>query len=277
MTVAVVVPIYRSRLTDTETIALTQCCRVLSRHRMIVVAPEGLDLTDAQTICAQSGFSPVLERFPRNCFASKGAYNALLMSRAFFQRFAAWEYVLIHQLDAFVFSDRLQEFCDQGYDYIGAPWVHDANAVRYVGNGGFSLRKVSTALRMLSGPWGLLPLQLGVAWRRLAPLRRVTRWLAHRGVLDRMLVQSPAYLPRAAFDALCINEDLYWGQNCGKLAFYRTAPYAVAVSFAFEMDPVTAFEKNASRLPFGCHAWPRWQPDFWRPHINRFGHAWGAP
>lgn len=44
-----------------------------------------------------------------------------MLSAEFYDRFAAYEYVLIYQLDAFVFADRLAEFCQMGYDYIGAP------------------------------------------------------------------------------------------------------------------------------------------------------------
>ena len=38
-----------------------------------------------------------------------------------YSRFEKYEYMLIYQLDAFVFSDRLMEFVEAGYDYIGAP------------------------------------------------------------------------------------------------------------------------------------------------------------
>ena len=29
---------------------------------------------------------------------------------------------------------------------------------------------------------------------------------------------------------------------------------------------------NQDRLPFGCHAWFRYDLEFWRPHIEAFGH-----
>ena len=33
--------------------------------------------------------------------------------------------MLIYQLDAFVFQDDLAYWCQQNYDYIGAPWLRD--------------------------------------------------------------------------------------------------------------------------------------------------------
>jgi len=44
-----------------------------------------------------------------------------MMSPAFYDAFKAFDYILIYQLDAFVFRDELEYFCSLGYDYIGAP------------------------------------------------------------------------------------------------------------------------------------------------------------
>jgi hypothetical protein len=270
---AVVVPLYRPGLDATETIALTQCCRVLGRHGIVFVAPENLEAGPACSIAEEAGVSPRIERFAARWFRSTGTYNALLLSKPFYERFAGYEHILIHQLDAFVFSDALERFCALGYDYIGAPWLHHSAAGRRVGNGGFSLRKVSTALRVLALPASRVPGRLALAWRRHAPLRSTVTGFFERGRrLDR-LMQSDVYMPLALAHLMYVNEDGFWGQNCDKLPFFATAPYSDAVAFAFERDPETALANNAGKLPFGCHAWPL-TPDFWRPHINRCGYAW---
>ena len=84
-----------------------------------------------------------------------------MLNPNFYQRFRRFEYILIYQLDAFVFSDRLEEFCRLGYDYIGAPWplgdgnkhneelVVEGNHFLTVGNGGFSLRRVQACIDAL--------------------------------------------------------------------------------------------------------------------------------
>ena len=115
-TAAVVVPVYRARLDETETISLTQCCRVLGRHGVVFVAPGGLDVAAACSTAAEAGVTPRIERFPARWFASTGTYNALMLSNDFYERFARHEHILVHQLDAFVFSDALERFCALGYD-----------------------------------------------------------------------------------------------------------------------------------------------------------------
>ena len=64
--------------------------------------------------------------------------------------FAKYEYILIYQTDCWVYEDRLDEFMDKGYDYYGAPWKLEGLtwSKNSVGNGGFSLRKVSAMRRV---------------------------------------------------------------------------------------------------------------------------------
>lgn len=270
--VAVVIPVHRAGLSATETIALTQCCRVLGRYGIVFVSPEELDTGAALAVAAQAGVAPRGERFPARWFRSTGTYNALMLSRDFYQRFAQHEHILIHQLDAFVFSDALERFCALGYDYIGAPWSHRVDG-RRVGNGGFSLRKVRSALQVLALGASVSPARLALAWRRHAPLRSaIVGFFERRRRLDRIM-QSDTYLPLSLAHLMFVNEDGFWGQNCDKLPFFNTAPYEEALGFAFETDPDTALAKNGGRLPFGCHAWPL-EPRFWKPHINRYGYAW---
>src|SRR5690606_31898493 len=91
-----------------------------------------------------------------------------------YRRFVAYEYMLICQTDVFVFRDELLQWCEKDYDYIGAPWIaskqHLLTKVLFqitnffksrkkkkstahffkVGNGGFSLRKVQTMLKIVT-------------------------------------------------------------------------------------------------------------------------------
>jgi len=96
-----------------------------------------------------------VKRFDPTYFSSVPAYNRLCFSSAFYRAFSEYEYMLVCQLDAWIFADRLSEWVARGYDYIGAPWcifcrnrqACDANnrneCVGAVGNGGLSLRRVS--------------------------------------------------------------------------------------------------------------------------------------
>ena len=156
--VAVVIPLYRSELSQWEQISLNRCKEILGvNHNIIVVAPEGID----------SHGLPV-ERFSKKFFDGLQGYNKLMLAHEFYTRFSQYQYILIYQLDGWVFRDNLNMWCEQGWDYIGAPWMvkglkiqtlnvlarnillrmkcyhTDLFRYRMVGNGGVSLRCVST-------------------------------------------------------------------------------------------------------------------------------------
>ena len=44
-----------------------------------------------------------------------------------YERYAAYEFMFTYELDAFVFKDELEKWCEQGWDYIGAPWFDGYN------------------------------------------------------------------------------------------------------------------------------------------------------
>ena len=47
------------------------------------------------------------------------------------------------------------------------------------------------------------------------------------------------------------------------------APVEVGLKFAFEAHPRYCFEKNMNKLPFGAHAWDKWDSDFWKNWIGK--------
>ena len=152
---AVVVPYYHEKLTETEEISFRNCLDTFKgKYPIVLVIPERMK---------KSPYLPLdvlYEPVPDGWLQSIDSYNQMMLSEAFYIRFIKYEYILIFQLDAFAFSDSLQSFCDYRYDYIGAPWLKGMRYLRssergvwFVGNGGFSLRRVEafmTILRRLS-------------------------------------------------------------------------------------------------------------------------------
>jgi hypothetical protein len=243
MKAAVVIPVWRPTLGPDETLSLRRCLSVLGTHSVTLIAPEGLS-TDALPL---AGATPIVERFAPEFFHGIDGYNRLMLSADFYGRFAAYDYILLHQLDAFVFADRLADWCARGYDYVGAPWIGDGwpedmsplkrrllraitSPRTRVGNGGFSLRRVSSFQRAL---------------QRLRPI--VRRWTS--------------------------NEDLFWSVVARRAASFRIPLAAEAMTFAFELEPRRCYEELGRTLPFGCHAWPRYDPDFWRGVFASLGVA----
>eukprot|EP00276_Gloeochaete_wittrockiana_P003612 CAMPEP_0184660972 /NCGR_PEP_ID=MMETSP0308-20130426/36355_1 /TAXON_ID=38269 /ORGANISM="Gloeochaete witrockiana, Strain SAG 46.84" /LENGTH=313 /DNA_ID=CAMNT_0027101945 /DNA_START=73 /DNA_END=1011 /DNA_ORIENTATION=+ len=76
----------------------------------------------------------------------KWRYNTLLLSPHFWNRILH-ENVLLFQVDSWICSQNTSDIYKwMKYDFVGAPW--DRPDIRGVGNGGFSLRKRSTMIRI---------------------------------------------------------------------------------------------------------------------------------
>lgn len=239
--VAVVIPVYQSELTPAEQLSLGQCLRVLSRYPIIIAKPHALDLSWLLGEYPQLA----VKSFENLYFENIEGYNRLLTSGIFYEAFTNFRYVLIHQLDAFVFADGLEAWCNKNFDYVGAPYLkpnhwqndqprfydnYDKNLRRILLNGGLSLRNIRACLRFLKvyqlffGPW------LG-------------------------------------------NEDMLFSLTATRLfwlrPWLRLPSYREAVSFAFEKEPQRCLALNNAQLPFGCHAWQRYDPLFWQPFIRQ--------
>ncbi len=239
MSVVITIPIYRETLSITEKVSLQQLKRILGHYPCVFVAPESLEF-DYEGL--EDGI--VVERFPDHYFTSITSYSQLLLTEKYYARFAAYDYLLIYQLDAFVFSDRLQEFCDLGYDYIGAP-IAPSNPIWHaigarVGNGGLSLRKI-TAARQALKRWEQLP-------------------VGRQQIFQDVFLQI---------------EDLFWGW-CGVQSDFdfRCAPIATALQFAVQEEVQRCYRRiEAGTLqPFGCHGWNESHVAFWQRKIAACGY-----
>lgn len=225
--VAIVIPIYKSELSETESISLKQAVKIFKNERKFFILPFSLEYNYASEEINEI-------RLDDRWFQDTRSYNDLMLSEEFYKVFVTYEYVLIYQLDAFVFSNELERFCRMNYDYIGAPWIDgtfyyrdSSHTIWYVGNGGFSLRKVESFRKFLTEKREIL-------------LNNHT------------------------------NEDLLLASLADES--FRIAPMNVALEFAFEMNVRESYEKNKGKLPFGCHAWPSYDLFFWRPWIEECGY-----
>ena len=237
----IVVPVYKQELNPFEIISLRQLNNVLGHYPISFIAPQSLVINYGEL---SSGCA--VERFPDRYFTGTAGYSDLLTSVEFYQRFENFEYMLIHQLDAFVFSDKLLDFCATGVDYIGAPlpqwwWTGSGiygNGIAVVGNGGFSLRKVKSCLQVVSQKRRIL-------WKRTDA------------------------------EALCKDEDKFFGL-CSTIPFlnFRSADISTAMSFSIEFDVAGSYNRvKEGHLPFGCHGWFNSEFDFWRPFIKQYGYT----
>ena len=64
------------------------------------------------------------------------------------------------------------------------------------------------------------------------------------------------------------NEDLFIADRAKHYyPDFKIAPLEVALRFGFESVPRYCYEQNGHKLPFGCHAWERYDPEFWEQFL----------
>jgi hypothetical protein len=101
--VAITIPVYRDRLSELDEFSLARCIEVLGRYPIVFFGPESLGYS---VYLSRAGSASVV-RFPDRCFRSIETYSELLLSNAYYKAFSNYEFILIYQLDAFVFQDGL--------------------------------------------------------------------------------------------------------------------------------------------------------------------------
>ena len=260
-TVAIVVPLYnREELTPDEEISLRHLKHSLGHYDAYMLAPEGLRVN-------HPGF--VVKRLDASFFGSVEANKRLMLSRTFYEAFVHYKYILLYQLDALVFSDRLEQWCDTDVDYIGAPWLQCEDSPRVtvprVGNGGFSLRKVESFLKVFDSPeYGMQPEHYWDKYFGSSP-KHVQLVNLPRRYLKRLKAFNNV---RREMSRYGHGEDRFWSDEAVKYhSGFKVAPFEMGLRFAFDVAPRLCFELNNRTLPFGCHAWPRYDKGFWEPFL----------
>ncbi|MEJ7769414.1 MAG: DUF5672 family protein [Chitinophagaceae bacterium] len=270
--VVVLIMVYQERLSDWEKISLIQGINLLKDYPIRIVKP--LSLKKLELPVDQELIST--ESFPDKYFEHIGTYSRLLLSLEFYKRFKQFEYVLIYQLDAFVFKNELADWCLKDYHYIGAPWFEDYSsdnndaALIGLGNGGFSLRNVSAHLRVLQSFSYLSPPKEN--WkRRMKDSPKGFKLVRQVGgfLLD-LTVRNNTFWLLNSFMGF---EDQFWSLVAPKnFKWFKIADVREAMNFSIEMQPRRVYTMNNNQLPFGCHAWWKYDLEFWKPHIERFGY-----
>lgn len=260
----IVIPVYKSELSFYEKIALAQCGKLLSDYDIVILKPDDLEISNMQI-----GFSYSEVSFPSFYFKSVFSYNDLMLSELFYEKFLNYSYLLIYQLDAFVFKNELNYWCSLGYDYIGAPWLREKEfptlfkktkeklrsylhrrynlldkqgrpdierqLYNYVGNGGFSLRKVKSFYNVC--------------------------------IQEKELVEN--YVGRNSSD---YHEDMFWTIEVNRKKKRIKIPnYKEALNFSIETAPERAMTLIKGNMPFGCHAWDK-NIRFWEPYFKEAGY-----
>lgn len=250
---------------------MSQCLRILRDYPIVLVAPIGLDVAAYNAILG-ANFS--CHYFHKKYFSSINGYNKLMMSNDFYSRLSSYDYILIYQLDAYVFKDELISWCKLNYDYIGAPWFdgfHKNTTLSFagVGNGGFSLRRVKAFINVINDGEKLLH-QGAIFASRSIKLK--SKALLYLSKIIRRITFNRWKIPFAQL--FVENEDYVFGIIFSKENKVISTPSPLlAAKFAFEMNPSFLYKQNEYSLPFGCHGWYKHEQGFWSSFINFEGNT----
>jgi Protein of unknown function (DUF5672) len=271
--VAVVTPVVKLPLSAEEEISMRHLREHLGRFDRYIIGLQRLPK-------AFSDFT--LLRLPARYFTDRFGYNRLILTKEFYRAFAAYEFLLIYQLDSLVFANNLEYWCRKGWDYVGAPWLIDTEdpqkGFSVVGNGGFSLRRVQSAIDVLTSKQFLEdPKTRGLQTGPRSKL--IHERLESTPLLKRIFVAGKTLLHRSGYhnnvrwlvrDTVRTqrHEDHFWAYDAWKVVKqFRIPSPREALEFSFEVAPRYCFEVNDARLPFGCHAWFRYDREFWEPFL----------
>ena len=281
--VAVIIPVYSEQMNKGELLSINQLYKVLGTHAIYLIGPDTLDFKIYIDHARTNGIRVNIKTFDSFYFSSIKEYNQLLISESFYTVFNKYKFILIYQTDAYVFKDELNIWSKKDYDYIGAPWSgmheYDNELLVGVGNGGFSLRKINGALKML---------------RKLRMLEVLEKYqhFNWKGILSRfpyiLLKLLEAIKQPCNFEKdYSWQEDVFWCKsapkrlnsftcNAGIIKLlarllikndFKIAPVETALQFSIETNPKELYNLNNGQLPFGCHAWEKYDPEFWKAFI----------
>jgi hypothetical protein len=237
--VAVAVPIYKDSLSALEQFSLDQTFYILKDRETMFVCPDGLGITYYRRRYPAAKYV----YFDKGYFASVYDYSRLLLSKPFYAAFSNFEFLLIVQPDVYVFRDDLDYWITQPFDYIGAPWpqgmqlnimlgryvpVGGKVVTSYVGNGGFSLRRVRKCI----------------------------------GLIDEFPDVIDTFVKSGS------NEDLFYSIFGQLSTSFILPNQITASKFAIEIEPEHYQAITGELSPMGVHAFDKYAPNFWRSRIG---------
>ncbi|MDB5120203.1 MAG: hypothetical protein JWN56_1421 [Sphingobacteriales bacterium] len=262
--VVVLIIAHKESLTKSEKDSLYQCHHILSKHPIKLICPHGLNMQDYRSVIPDIEVDFINPKWQ----ASYQMFNRLKIDPFIYNRYKKYEFILFYELDAWVFRDELSYWCDKNYDYIGAPWYEDSengnNNFHFtgVGNGGFSLRKIKSHLKVLrsfSYIYSPITLMRETCSNNGRSFKSYLRILANFTSRNNTLFLSNDYRH---------NEDHFWGVIVGnKFKWFRLPDEKTAYQFSMELRAPDLYKRNNNQLPFGCHAWEKYNSEFWQKHV----------
>lgn len=265
--VVILIIAHKEIISEDEKASLKQCYKILGNYPIKLICPLGLNVSEYKKINANAEIDFIDPKWQ----ATYEMFNRLKIEPFLYKRYSNYKFILFYELDAWVFKDELKKWCNAGYDYLGAPWIQEIKNGQplfypFGGNGGFSLRNVKAHLKVLS-TWKIMKSPTEILDYHKKFHNKINLILRLPIIILRMLgYQNNSFLEMKKF---AWNEDEFWSKIAPKiLPKFKVAPSKISFKFAFEKEPSLLYKLNENNLPFGCHAWHKYETDFWKLYIN---------
>lgn len=268
--VTIIIPVYTLQLRPVERLALRRTFDVMGGRDCAFVVPRSLSESGLHALMARvtEGLPSVgyrVETFDGAYFAGREGYNRLMTSTELYRRFADARWVCVVQTDVLLLRDDLDVWLDSPYDYVGAPWLPDAREVC----GFYPLHRLEWALRRL---WArLIPGFHSINLKYCVgnggfSLRRVSKFARLAEAFAQRFAQANAHADRTENF-----EDVLWSVmvNRWQPGALNVAPWQEALRFSWESHPDYASRLTQGSLPMGAHAFYRKRNRrFWQNKIK---------
>lgn len=213
-------------------------------------------------------FKQITFHFVENrLLSSNKSYNRFLISKEYYSQFKDYEYLLVYQLDTWAFSLDLDSILLKDFDFVGAPILSEDRhlPIKVIDgcNGGVSIRKISTFLRVLDINYFFslynLYSHIGFGNKNNQPYRRFFKFILSPFILyTRPNVLWPFH----------INEDLFWTVIIPqKFKDFKISDTKTSCEFCFDQEPEYMYILNNKKIPLFAHAVEKYNFKFWAPHI----------
>lgn len=257
----IAIPVYKEKMSSDELMSFRRCLEQFDKD-IVLFIPKGLNVKEYRDFAKKYNKELGIREYKTKYFLNVKGYNDLCTMPYFYEDFNDYEYMLLYQLDAYVFDGKkLDDYIKKGYSFIGAPifvGLKKAKELNYIGyqNCGLSLRNIEdckTLCKKARSIKGIYLLSKG-------------GWISYKSYIKIIVNHFANPITLKPFEW----EDEFFGVAYRYIMpEYKLAPYDEARLFSYDWLPSELFEYGGRKLPFCCHAFKQgnnWE--FWKDYLK---------
>ncbi len=226
----IIIPVYHETPTITECASLQQLDKVYDwRYDVRLVCPEHFTEENIAAYTNLFNTSAYIQhkKYADDFFRSSADYSRLLKTNEFYMDCVNYDYMLIFQTDCWATNiNSIDKWLDRDFDYIGSPVFTNKNHWHNCpccGNGGLSLRKVSSFIRYTID-------------------REMTEHLNENNIYKNY-------------------EDVFFCEGVARHLYIDMPIWQECAHFAWDINVELLYNLSNGELPdIGIHAWPKQVP-----------------